>query len=342
MSRQGVFWAVLALVVISTARAESADWVAVERAPLTEFARLDGVVEAVQRSTVSAQTSGTVVELPFDIEAVVEPGALIARLDDTEQQARVREAEAELAESQAALADASQQFERVETLFQRGVVSRSDFDQAQNSLNGARARLARSRSRIDAAREQLEYTKITAPYGGVVTERHVELGESVRPGQPLLSGLAPGEVRVVVPVPQRYAGLARSGARAVVTGNDGRRLNVDRVTVFPFADETTHVVRMRLHLDEPPGTVFPGTLVIVELAVAEREALWVPAASLLRRGELRAVYVRGPSGQPRLRQVRTGVVDGERIEVLSGLDEREQVATDPSRVFERVDEETAR
>jgi multidrug efflux pump subunit AcrA (membrane-fusion protein) len=69
--------------------------------------------------------------------------------------------------------------------------------------------------------------------------------------------------------------------------------------------------------------------------VTRRQSLWIPAESLLRRSELRAVFVRDESGAPRLRQVRIGVRDGDRLEVLSGLVEGEQVALDPEAVFAR-------
>lgn len=314
------------------------DWVVVERGPLVEHLRLDGVIEAVKQSTVSAQTSGTVVELPFDVDDVVDAGVLIARLDDSEQRARFNQARADQAEAESSLDDARRQFERIESLHERGVATQAEFDSARNTLAGARARLGRAEAAVAEASEQLEYTRVTAPYSGIVTTRHVELGEAVSPGTPLLSGFSLEELRVVVSIPQQFAELARRERRAEVSLDDGRVLQTGRMTFFPYADPATHTFRLRMELEEPDGTLFPGMLVRVGVPVGERKALLIPETALFRRGELRAVYVLDEADRPRLRQVRIGSrIDG-RLEVLAGLDEGERIAVDPRRVFAQVAE----
>ncbi|WP_273206362.1 efflux RND transporter periplasmic adaptor subunit [Marinobacter subterrani] len=301
-----------------------------ERSELQETVRLDGVIEAVQQSTVSAQTSGTVQKLPFDVDDSVAAGDLIVQLEDSEQQARLNQTQAGLEEAQAALADASQRFARIEEVHAHGLVSRQEFDQARNNLAAARARVERARAAVAEAEEQLSYTRVVAPYGGILTERHVELGEAVSPGQPLLSGLSLEQLRVVVDLPQQYADLARNKRQARVTLADGRVLETGDMTFYPYADPETHTFRLRMRLNEPNGSLFPGMLVKVSVPVASREALWVPASSLIHRSELRAVYVLGSDQRSRLRQVRIGVRDGERLEILAGLSEGERVVTNPS------------
>lgn len=319
------------------AQSNGIDWISVERAALVEKVRLDGTVEAVQESTVSAQTAGTIMALPFDVDDQVEQGALIARLEDTEQRSRLRQAEGNLEEAEASLLDARQQFERVESLYQRDVASRSDFDEARNRLDGAKARFARAEAAVAEAREQLDYTRVEAPYTGVVTERHVQVGESVRPGQALLTGFSLDELRVVVDVPQRHVEHAGEASRLTVSLDDARVLPVTRITVFPFADAESHTFRVRLYLEERADGIAPGMLVRVELAADERQALWIPAESLLQRGELRAVFVRDDQGRPRLRQVRVGVRENDRLEILSGLAADEAVAARPNALFARAD-----
>jgi len=317
------------------APANAMEWAPVERATLVESVRLDGTVEAVQKSTVSAQTAGTIVELPYDVDDIVEAGTLIARLEDAEQRARLEQAQASLEEAEASLEDTRQQYERIAPLTERGVASQSELDQARNALNAARARVAQARSGIEEAREQLDYTDITAPYPGVITARHVEIGESVRPGQPLLSGFALDPLRVVTSVPQRYIDLVdeRSDLRIVL--DDGRNLTIGKITRFPFASTPGHGITVRIAVDNGDRGIYPGQFVRVLLPVKRREALWIPADCLLRRSELRAVFVRDGSGRPRLRQVRIGVRESDRLEVLSGLSEGEEVALDPEAIFAR-------
>lgn len=303
---------------------------AVERSMLQETVHLDGVIEAVQQSTVSAQTSGIVRSLPFDVDDSVAAGDLIVQLEDSEQRSRLRQAEAGLEEAEAALADAGQRFERIEAVHERGLVSRQEFDQARNNLAAARARVERARASVSEAQEQLSYTRVLAPYGGILTERHVEVGEAVNPGQPLLSGLSLEQLRVVVDLPQKYAELARMERQSQVTLADGRVLETGEMTFYPYADPQTHTFRLRMRLSEPNGSLFPGMLVKVSVPVASRETLWIPFSSLIQRSELRAVFVLDDQDQPRLRQVRTGVRDNGRLEILAGLSEGERVVTNPS------------
>ncbi|MFP4207459.1 MAG: efflux RND transporter periplasmic adaptor subunit [Wenzhouxiangella sp.] len=315
--------------------AVAAESITVERSPLVEHLRLDGVIEAVQQSTVSAQTSGTVVELPFDVDDVVDAGELIVRLEDSEQRARFNQAEAARVEAESSLDDAERQFQRIESLLERGVATQAEFDNARNALAAARARLTRAEAAATEAREQLDYTRISAPYSGIVTERHVELGEAVSAGAPLLSGFSLEELRVAVSIPQQYAELARRERRAEVTLDDGRVLSTGQMTFFPYADPATHTFRLRMDLEEPDGTLFPGMLVRVNVPLSEREALLIPESSLFRRGELRAVYVFDDADRPRLRQVRIGSRINGQLEVLAGLDAGERIAPDPRRVFEQ-------
>lgn len=303
--------------------------VSVERRTLEEHLLLDGVIEAVQQSTVSAQTSGRVTALPFDVDDSVPAGALIVQLEDSEQRARLEQAEAGLAEARAGLVDARQQFTRLQSLYDRKLVARQALDQARNQLDAAQARLARAEAARAEAQQQLDYTRITAPYGGILIARHVELGESVHPGQPLLTGLSLEHLRVVVDLPQQYAALAREQRRARVSLPDGRELDTGPMTFYPYADPATHTFRLRMPLTEPDGRLYPGMLVKVRVPVARREALWIPASAVLHRSELRAVFVLDARERPRLRQIRTGVRNGEWLEVLAGLAAGERILAQP-------------
>ncbi|MDK8462150.1 efflux RND transporter periplasmic adaptor subunit [Marinobacter sp. SS13-12] len=329
MRHPGRLFITLLLMVPALAASQPA-FEAVERRSFHETIHLDGVIEAVQQSTVSAQTSGTVQRLPFDVDDSVAAGDVIVQLEDSEQRSRLRQAQAGLEEAEAALTDARQQFDRIEAVHERGLVSRQEFDQARNNLAAARARVERASAAVSEAQEQLSYTRVVAPYGGILTERHVELGESVNPGQPLLSGLSLEQLRVVVELPQKYAELARTERQALVTLTDGRVLETGDMTFYPYANPQTHTFRLRMRLNEPNGSLFPGMLVKVGVPVASREALWVPASSLIHRSELRAVFVLDDQDRPRLRQVRTGVRDNGRLEILAGLSEGERVVTNPS------------
>lgn len=289
----------------------------------------DGRIEAVNQATVSAQTSGRIAELPFDVNDFVDAGKVIMRFTDTEQRAALTRAEANLEEGQARYAEAEQEFERVSNMFENGTVSKARFDQAKANRDAATARLTAARSGVATAKEQLEYTVVRAPYAGIVAERHVEMGELVSPGQPLITGLSLQSLRVNVDVPQGMFHAIRTIGKAFVYV-DEERIVAEGLTFFPVADAAANTFRVRVDLPDGSATLYPGMIVKVGFVVGETKRLLIPAAAVVRRSELSAVYV-AKGDQVVLRQVRLGRRYGESIEVLAGLGSGESVATDPVR-----------
>jgi len=290
---------------------------------------LDGTVEAVHQATVSAQTGGRIAELNYDVDDYVETGSVLVRFTDAEQQAALRQAAAQLAEAQARSTEAVEDYRRVQNLQERGLGSQRDLDRALAARESAKARVDAGESTVAAARQRLDYTTVKAPYAGIVIQRHVELGETVTPGQPLLSGLSLERLRVAVDLPQSVAMEVRKHPVAAVITTEGR-VESGEITLFPVADPVTNTFRARLELPDGQYGLYPGMFVKVAFAIGEAERLMVPAGAVLHRSEVTAVYVVTDAGV-RLRQVRAGQYFGDRVEVLSGLAAGEVVALDTVR-----------
>jgi RND family efflux transporter MFP subunit len=287
----------------------------------------DGTVEAVNQATVSAQTSGRVAEIFYDVDDFVEAGAPIMRFTDTEQRAALDGARGALEEAEARAAEAGSEFTRIAAMFENGTVARARFEQAQANRDAALARLESARAGVANAEQQLEYTLVRAPYAGIVSRRHVEVGELVRPGAALMSGLSLEHVRVVVDVPQSMLEPIREFGKANVYVGD-RTIPAESLTFFPVADPATNTFRVRAVLPASNVALYPGTFVKIGFVVGETERLLLPATAIVRRSELTAVYVVG-SDTVSLRQIRAGRRYGDRIEVLAGLEAGEKIATDP-------------
>ena len=287
----------------------------------------DGTVEAVHQSTVSAQTGGRIAELNYDVDDFVEVGSVLVRFTDEEQQAAVRQVEAQLAESRARLTESEEEYRRAQNLQQRGLGSQRDLDRALAARESAIARVAASESTVEAARQKLDYTTVKAPYAGIVTKRFVELGETVSPGQPLLSGLSLERLRVAVDLPQSVAVEVRKNPVAAVITSEGR-VTTENITLFPVADTVTNTFRVRLDLPEGQFGLYPGMFVKAAFAIGEARRLLIPTEAVLHRSEVTAVYVVSEDSI-RLRQVRTGQHFDESVEILSGLSAGESVALDP-------------
>jgi RND family efflux transporter MFP subunit len=289
---------------------------------------LDGTVEAVNQATVSAQTAGRVAGIYFDVNDVVPAGAVIVRIRSTEQAASLTQAQAGIKEATAREAEAQIRYERINDMYQRRVVAKATFDEASAARDAAAARLIAARAGLEAAREGVSYTEIRAPYAGVVTQKHVQVGEAVAPGTPLMSGASLDALRVVVEVPQSVVEQVRAARKAAVYV-DGRRIESSGLTVFPAAQPETNSFRARIELPQGVQGLAPGMFVKVGLVVGESERLLVPRSAVVERSEMRGVYVVADDGRVSLRQVRLGHVRGDQIEILAGLAAGERVALDP-------------
>ena len=294
--------------------------------------RLDGVVEAINSSTVSAQTQGQVQEILFDVDDYVEQGAVIIRLKDTEHRARVAQATADLKSATAQLKQAREDNARIKGLADKQNVSASALDKSTADLAAAQAALDAATARLDQAQEQLKYTEIRAPYAGIVTARKVAVGEMASPGQPLISGISLAALRVAVDVPQSLIAAVRGGAGARVYRPDGTVIDAKAVTVFPYADPGSNTFKVRVALPvAAPGAspLFPGMSVKTGFVVGAKAELAVPKESVVFRSEVTGVYVVGEGGQVQFRQVRLGRDLGDAFAVLAGLTTGERVALDP-------------
>ena len=304
--------------------------VVVQRARVPRETSFDGSIEALNQSTVAAQTSGRVVELPYDVGDYVEQGAVIVRFTATEQRARQRALDASAAEAQARLAEAQLAFDRAKDVYAKRLIATAQYDKAQADLDAARARADSTRAQLAEAREGVGYTTIVAPYAGIVVARHVQLGETVSPGKPIMTGLSLEHLRVVVEIPQQHIGPLRRHRKARVILPDGRAVDATALRIPPSADPATHSFRVLVDLPTEDHGVYPGTLVKVAFVSGEDESLLLPAGAVVLRGELTAAYVVDAGGRISLRYLRIGTPasDG-RVPVLAGLGGGERVALDP-------------
>ncbi len=298
-----------------------------ERMPIER--KLDGIVEAVNQGTVAAQTAGRVDAILYDVNDFVPAGAVIVRLRSTEQRAGLLEAEAASREATAREAEAQTRHQRIADMYDRKVVPKATLDEVTANRDAAVARLAAAHAAVESAREGVSYTEVRAPYAGVVTKRLVQIGETVSPGTPLMSGLSLQYLRVNVDIPQSIVDQVRRIKKAAVYV-DGRRIEATKVTVFPEASSPSNTFRARLDLPENAADLYPGMFVKAGFVTSEANCLLVPASSLVLRSEVTAVYVVDPkSGYVSMRQVRVGERFDDRIEILSGLIPGDRVATEP-------------
>lgn len=297
---------------------------------------LDGVVQPVRQSTLSAQTAGRIVTLSAKAGDAVRAGQVLASIDDRETQTGVQRSRAQAAQAQAELRQAQVNFERSRDLLAKGFVSVAAMDSADAQLKAAQA----GRDQASAGEKQSGlsqgFTRVTAPFDGWVLQTAAEVGDLALPGKPLLTLYAPLPLRAVVHVPMsRAAQLKNNPAVEVqVTAADGslQWLRPTQISQLPSLDAVSQTVEWRLELPNSAAkNLNPGQSLRVRFAAGSSPRLLIPAGSVLRRGELTAVYVVAGQGFA-LKAIRLGPEHGAQgVEVLAGLSERDRVALDPIR-----------
>jgi RND family efflux transporter MFP subunit len=289
----------------------------------------EAVVEAVRQSTVSAQIAGRIVELRFDVGDFVKKGEVIVRIDERAAAQAVAATEAQVRQAEAALRNARAEYERSRQLVAQKFLSQAALDRAEAEYKAAQARVSALVAGAGQAATERGFATVVAPYSGIVSARHVELGEMATPGKPLMTGFDPGTLRVSATVPQAQVAAIQAGAKArIELPSVARWIDAAQLTVIPSADPRTHTTQVRIGLPAEVRGVYPGIYARAHFVTGRKPALLVPRAAVIRRSELTAVYVVSESIQ--LRQIRLGTAGDETsIEVLAGLKPGERVALEP-------------
>ncbi|WP_404820030.1 efflux RND transporter periplasmic adaptor subunit [Vibrio rhizosphaerae] len=301
----------------------------VTRETVPEQVTFDGIIQPVNQGTVAAQTSGRVVGMSVDVNDVVQQGDVLLEISATQQTASYDAAMAQLNQAVAQNNEAQTQVKRFRQLISRGAVSQGQLDSAEARARTTSAAVQAAKAAVVQAKDALGYTSIKAPYAGIVTQRHVELGETVTPGMPLLSGYGMSPLRVEFQMPQRYRTLVTQVQQFLIELPDGRQVQPTQYTLFRYADPQSHTFTIRLRLPETSDAeLAPGMWVKASFHTGDRQVVLVPKTAVIRRGELSAVFrVQGEGKTQRLNPVRIGQDYGDSVEILSGLEIGDQIVT---------------
>jgi RND family efflux transporter MFP subunit len=274
-----------------------------------------GTVRAKLRSVIEAKVSGRIEQMLVVPGQQVEAGAPLAVIDAREVQARHEQA---LALRQQAEAD----LKRLTALFQQNILSQAEFDTAQ-----ARARV--TIAGLAEAETMLGYTRITAPFAGVITRKHADVGDLASPGRPLLEMEDSTALRLEADVPEAVVGKLKLQDRLPVRiAALEKELDGVISEIAPAADPNSRTFLVKLDLVATPG-LRAGQFGRVSVPVGETSALRGPATAVVWRGQMEMIFVVA-DGKAQLRIVKTGKRLGEEVELVSGVSAGEQVVVDPA------------
>lgn len=293
--------------------------------PLEESAV--GTIQPVHRVELASRLLARVLEVNVIAGQRVAEGEVLVRLDSTDLLARRAQAESAVAEAQAALDQARTEESRLRDAFERGAVSDIELERAVNALRSAEANLARLRQSLTEAETVLDFATIRSPIAGVVIDKRVNAGDTVSPGQTVVTVLDPTRMQLVASVRESLSRRLEVGsAVSVMVDGLDHQCSGTVSEIVPEARSASRTFEVKVTGPCPPG-VYAGMFGRLFIPVGEEEVLLVPREAVRTVGQLELVEVVSEGARER-RAVRTGRrLDG-RVEVLAGLSAGERVVLD--------------
>lgn len=296
---------------------------------------LAGVARAGVESRLSFRVSGTIDRVSAALGDRVRRGQALARLDPTDYELRVEEAEAGLAQGQASLRKAEADYERVRALYENNNASKSELDAARAGAESAQAAVESGSKRLEQAQQQLGYTVLRAPADGDIASVSVEVNENVRAGQEMFLLTAGAQPEVEVAVPETMIGRIEVGLPVEVSFDSlpgrGFAAKVSEVGVAVTGAASTFQVAVQLDEADPAiRSGMAGEVTFRVQAAGGAESLVVPGVAVGEDDQGRFVYVVDPAGDGTAVVHRRSVEVGrlaEGIEIVAGLEAGEVIVT---------------
>jgi RND family efflux transporter MFP subunit len=281
-----------------------------------------GTVVSRNDARLSAEVTGRLTSVA-EVGAVVSRGEVIAEIEDTSLLLLNTELQAQIVRAQARLSYLENEEKRFAKLAESNLAAATQLDQTISDRDVARGDLAIAKARLAQNQDQLDRTRILAPFDGVIVERLMTPGERVDDGAQVVRLVNQENLEVIARAPLEYFQFVRNGQLLDVRAESRQAIGVVR-TVVAVGGENTHQFEIRLDLD---GQLFPvGQTLRVSIPTSDaREALTVPRDALVLRPEGQSVFVVDANNEARQVQVTVGVGQGDRIEILGAVEPGDRV-----------------
>lgn len=269
-----------------------------------------GTVQAVERAEISSKISGNIITLQVDLGSKVKKGEQLIELSAGEISARVQQAKAQLEQ-------AKRNLTREESLLKKNAATAQTVKSLRDNTRIAEAA-------YNEAVTMLDYSRITAPFSGIITQKLANVGDLAIPGKPLLHLEEGDNLQVVTHIPEAMIlGIQKNDRLPIYIPAVNLSLEGIVAEVSPVADPASRSAPIKLHIPPDPR-LRSGLFARVTLTGEQAETLTIPASAIVPFGQMERVYVIH-EGKAKLRLVQTGTLQNGEIEILSGLTEGEMV-----------------
>jgi RND family efflux transporter MFP subunit len=316
----------------------------VQPANVPDLVEAVGTLRAAQTSQLAGQMMANIVEIRVHEGDLIRRGQVLAVLDEAQPRAALDRATAAdlasqqgitAADSDLALAEAT--FKRYQTLYEKKSVSPQEFDEVKARYQAAEARrdMARAgqtqaKAAVQQAHNALGYTRILAPFDGLVTEKKADVGTLVSPGMPIFTVEDLHRYRLEATVNETDLRYVRMGEQVpvIIDAVGDRELKGRVVEIVPAADAASRSFLVKIEVPSDP-VLRSGLFGRAEFSRGERSSLLIPRTAVVERGQLQGIYVLDQNKVANLRYITLGKPSGGQVEVLAGLQAGEMLIADP-------------
>ena len=283
---------------------------------------LSGAIMPEREASVRAQVGGSVLQTYAEQGQRVKAGQLLAQVDASGLQDAFLSARAAVTSAGSSADIATRELARSQKLFAAGAIAERDLEEARRASIAANAALADARARLANAQKQLGYTRIVAPFRGVVSERQVSAGDVVQSGGAMFTVVDPSSMRLEASIPADQLSSVRIGVPVTFTisGYPGRTLTGRVTRINPTADPATRQVRIIASIPNESGALVGGLFATGRLASESKTGLTAPVSAIDARSTVPAV-MRIRQGKVERVPIQLGLRDegAERVEITSGV-----------------------
>ena len=293
--------------------------------------RYTGEVKTRYESPLGFRIGGKILERLVNVGDVVRKGQVLARLDASDNQLNAQAAQADVLAAEANLSLAQAELARRQQLLQKQFISKSALDSYETQVRTAQARLQQAQAQAAVSRRQTGYTQLVADRAGVVGMIAAEPGQVVAAGQAIARVYDLNTLEVMIAVPETQVTQLHAGDQALVTlGSQQYQGRVREIA--PAANSQTHAFDVRIQVTNADQAMKLGMTAYVQLAehanaASPKSALRIPTTAVTHAQGQPAVWLIDDKQQAHLRTVSTGQLDEDGIEILSGLQAGERIAT---------------
>ena len=294
------------------------------------YATASGKLVAKNSVNVSTRMMGYITTMKAEVGQNVRAGQLLVSINATDIQAKGGQANAQIAQAQAAYNSAKKDYERFQNLYKSQSASQKELDDMRARYEMASAGLQAAQQMKNEVNAQYRYTNVTAPISGTITAKFAEQGDMANPGMPLLTIESPSSLQAQVLVSEQNISLIQNGMAVEVTLKSINKTVSGTVAEISKSAANTggqYMVKINIH---NTSDLLPGMFVNVQFPFKNtgtlqdfQESVMVPKSALVENGQLTGVYVASAQNTAVLRWIKTGKTFGENVEVLSGLNAKE-------------------